>query len=117
MSAGQSSTKIPETGRLSNHRITLHEHCHPAGFRPLLAMDVWVHAFMVDYRPTERGKYIDAFFANVDWQEVERRFGCRQEDDVRAASSAVSRASEREAAPRRARTFHPPVVASGSHVN
>src|SRR5438128_3373052 len=24
----------PETGRLSNHWITLHEHGHPAGFRP-----------------------------------------------------------------------------------
>ena len=76
----------PETGRLSNHWITLHEHGHPAGFRPLLVMDVWEHAFMVDYRPTERGKYIDAFFANVDWQEVERRLGCRREDDVCAAA-------------------------------
>ena len=26
----------PESGRLSNHWITLHEHGHPVGFRPLL---------------------------------------------------------------------------------
>jgi Fe-Mn family superoxide dismutase len=76
----------PLTRRLSNHWITLHEHGHPAGFRPLLVIDVWEHAFMVDYRPTERAKYIDAVFANVDWPEVERRAGCSQEDDVRATA-------------------------------
>jgi Fe-Mn family superoxide dismutase len=70
----------PETGRLSNHWITLHEHGHPAGFRPLLVMDVWEHAFMVDHRPTERERYIDSFFANVNWAEVEHRFGCREHD-------------------------------------
>jgi Fe-Mn family superoxide dismutase len=63
----------PETGRLSNHWITLHEHGHPAGFRPLLVMDVWEHAFLVDYKPTERARYIEAFFANVNWQAVEER--------------------------------------------
>lgn len=64
----------PETGRLSNHWITLHEHGHPAGFRPLLVVDVWEHAFMVDYRPTERGRYLEALFANLDWPCVEQRF-------------------------------------------
>jgi Fe-Mn family superoxide dismutase len=64
----------PETARLSNHWITLHEHGHPAGFRPLLVMDVWEHAFLVDYKPTERGRYIEAFFANVNWPRVEGRF-------------------------------------------
>jgi Fe-Mn family superoxide dismutase len=64
----------PETGRLSNHWITLHEHGHPAGFHPLLVLDVWEHAFLVDYRATERGRYIDAFFANVNWPIVEQRF-------------------------------------------
>src|SRR5262245_17880588 len=76
----------PRTRRLSNHWITLHEHGHPAGCRPLLVMDVWEHAFMVDYRPTERAKYIDAFFANVDWREVERRAGYSPQDDVRATA-------------------------------
>ena len=31
-----------------------------------LMMDVWEHAFMVDYTVTERGKYIDAFLQNVN---------------------------------------------------
>jgi superoxide dismutase, Fe-Mn family len=45
----------------------------PAGFKPLLVMDVWEHAFMRDYQATERGKYIEGFFRNVDWRTVESR--------------------------------------------
>ena len=63
----------PVTGRLSNHWITLHEEGNIAGFRPILVMDVWEHAFLLDYKPAERPKYIDAFMANVDWQVVEER--------------------------------------------
>jgi Fe-Mn family superoxide dismutase len=77
----------PETGRLSNHWISLHEHGHPAGFQPLLVMDVWEHAFLVDYRPTERAKYIEAFFANVSWPVVAARFA-RHARDVRQAAQA-----------------------------
>lgn len=63
----------PFTGRLQNFWITDHEFGHPAGFTPILVMDVWEHAYTVDYKPTERGKYIDAFFRNIDWKLVEAR--------------------------------------------
>ena len=63
----------PMNGNLSNHWITLHEDGHPAGFQPLLVMDVWEHAFMVDYKPAERGKYIEAFFSNICWDAVGKR--------------------------------------------
>jgi Fe-Mn family superoxide dismutase len=63
----------PENGRLSNHWITLHETGHVAGFRPLLVMDVWEHAFLLDYKPAERTKYIEAFFSNINWQVCEER--------------------------------------------
>jgi Fe-Mn family superoxide dismutase len=36
-------------------------------------MDVWEHAFMRDYKATERGAYIAAFFRNVDWRTIEQR--------------------------------------------
>jgi superoxide dismutase, Fe-Mn family len=65
----------PSTGRLSNHWITLHEHGNVAGFRPVLVMDVWEHAFLLDYSPSQRGEYITAFFANVNWRVVDRRIG------------------------------------------
>jgi Fe-Mn family superoxide dismutase len=63
----------PATGRLSNHWITLHETGHVAGFQPILVMDVWEHAFLLDYAPADRPKYIEAFLANVAWDVVESR--------------------------------------------
>jgi superoxide dismutase, Fe-Mn family len=63
----------PANGRLSNHWITLHETGNVAGFNPILVMDVWEHAYLLDYKPAERPKYIEAFFSNIDWAMVERR--------------------------------------------
>ena len=63
----------PANGNLSNHWITLHETGNVAGFNPILVMDVWEHAFLLDYKPAERPKYIEAFFSNIDWAEVESR--------------------------------------------
>jgi superoxide dismutase, Fe-Mn family len=63
----------PKNGRLSNHWITLHETGNVAGFDPILVMDVWEHAYLLDYKPAERPKYIEAFFSNIDWTMVEGR--------------------------------------------
>lgn len=63
----------PATGHVSNHWITLHETGNVAGFVPLLVMDVWEHAFLLDYKPADRPKYIEAFLSNVDWKAVENR--------------------------------------------
>jgi len=63
----------PANGRLSNHWITLHETGNVAGFNPALVMDVWEHAFILDYKPADRPKYIEAFLSNVDWSAVDRR--------------------------------------------
>jgi superoxide dismutase, Fe-Mn family len=63
----------PANGRVSNHWISLHETGNVAGFEPVLVMDVWEHAFLLDYKPAERPKYIEAFFSNIDWSAVEAR--------------------------------------------
>jgi Fe-Mn family superoxide dismutase len=63
----------PITGFLSNHWIELHQDGNIAGFNPILVMDVWEHAFLLDYKPEERPKYIEAFFSNIDWSAVDRR--------------------------------------------
>jgi Fe-Mn family superoxide dismutase len=68
----------PSSGRLSNHWVTLHEIGTIAGFNPVLVMDVWEHAFLLDYPPSERPKYIEAFFSNVDWNAVESRLRGRE---------------------------------------
>ncbi len=67
----------PHSGRLTNHWIASHEIGNIAGFFPMLVMDVWEHAYLLDYRPAERARYIDAFFSNVNWQAVEYRFSLR----------------------------------------
>ena len=59
----------PAQGALSNHWIGLHEEGHPAGFRPILVMDVWEHAFT----GMERPRYIEAFLSNIPWEIVESR--------------------------------------------
>jgi superoxide dismutase, Fe-Mn family len=63
----------PETRRISNHWITLHEDGHPPGFKPIVVMDAWEHAFVPDYKVTERAKYVEAYFKNLDWRACEAR--------------------------------------------
>jgi len=59
-------------GRLINFWINEHDAGHPAGCTPLLIMDVFEHAFMLDYG-LKRADYIEAFFKAVDWDVVGSR--------------------------------------------
>jgi len=59
-------------GRLINFWINEHDVSHPAGCNPVLIMDVFEHAFMIDYG-LKRADYIEAFFRNIDWKAVEAR--------------------------------------------
>lgn len=63
----------PASRRLNNHWITLHEDGHVAGYTPILVIDLWEHAYTVDYLPTQRGAYVDAVLKNIDWAAAERR--------------------------------------------
>ncbi|MDP4020553.1 MAG: Fe-Mn family superoxide dismutase [Candidatus Adlerbacteria bacterium] len=40
----------------------------------ILALDVWEHAYILDYGASGKGKYIDAFFKNLNWEVIEERF-------------------------------------------
>ncbi len=51
-----------------------HELGQLAGLPIVLALDLWEHAFMVDYLPSEKKSYIDAFFENFNWSIAEKRF-------------------------------------------
>ncbi|MGE0681763.1 MAG: superoxide dismutase [Candidatus Binatia bacterium] len=64
----------PATETLTNQFVQLHEDGNVAGFVPLLVMDVWEHAYMVDHGAGGRGDYISAFLNNINWDVVERRF-------------------------------------------
>lgn len=50
-----------------------HELGQLSGLPVMLAIDLWEHAFMVDYVPAEKKTYVDAFLGNVNWSVVEER--------------------------------------------
>lgn len=64
----------PVTGQLLNTFIQDHENGHISGFIPLLVMDAWEHAYMVDFKATGRADYINAFIANINWEIVTKRY-------------------------------------------
>lgn len=60
------------TGRLINQWVNEHDVGHPAGCAPLLVLDVFEHAFMIDYG-LKRADYVESFFNNINWSVVESR--------------------------------------------
>jgi Fe-Mn family superoxide dismutase len=60
------------SGKLLNFWINEHDVSHPSGCNPLLVMDVFEHAFMIDYG-LKRADYIESFFKNIDWDAVDSR--------------------------------------------
>ena len=60
------------SGGLINQWINEHETGHLAGCTPILIMDVFEHAYMIDYG-LKRADYIEVFFNNIDWGAAESR--------------------------------------------
>ena len=40
----------------------------------VLALDMWEHAFVYDYPTSEKNKYVEAFFENLNWKVIEENF-------------------------------------------
>ena len=59
------------TGGLQNYWMWDHMHAPATGI-PLLALDMYEHAYAMDYG-SAAARYIDAFMRNVNWEEVDRR--------------------------------------------
>lgn len=59
--------------RLFNVWVNEHDLGHLAGCAPLLVMDVFEHAYMLDYG-LKRADYIEAFMQAIDWNTVQKRF-------------------------------------------
>lgn len=64
----------PRANTLHTVFVGDHEIGQLAGLPIILALDMWEHAFMVDYVPADKKNYVDAFLANLNWGVVEKRF-------------------------------------------
>ncbi len=64
-----------ESGHLLTQWVDEQHLGHLQGLKPILALDMWEHAFVYDFPTSEKKKYVEAFFENLNWQKVEERFG------------------------------------------
>ena len=60
------------TGRINIYGLESHNQTVPTMVYPILVLDVYEHAYMIDYE-TDRKKYLDVFVANLNWIAVEER--------------------------------------------
>lgn len=60
--------------RIFNVWIDQHGLGLPARTDPLLVIDLWEHAWLADYQPSERTEYVEMLLTQTDWQIVEQRF-------------------------------------------
>lgn len=66
----------PDNGLLHNYLLDAHNVGLILNMKPLLVMDVYEHAYYMDYGTNRRG-YIEAFWQNINWEAVLRRFYSR----------------------------------------
>jgi len=64
----EQETKRPIVMQIEKHNANIFP-----GLKIILALDVWEHAYYLDYK-NERGKFIDAFWNIANWEEAEKRF-------------------------------------------
>ncbi len=65
--------KDPKTGRYLISWVSDHELGMLSGTEIIFALDMWEHAFMVDYTPAEKGDYVNAYLKAVNWEVVANR--------------------------------------------
>jgi Fe-Mn family superoxide dismutase len=58
--------------RIHNYGLDLHNQGVPMGVIPIVVLDVYEHAYMIDFG-TKRPAYLEAFFRNVNWQVADAR--------------------------------------------
>jgi Fe-Mn family superoxide dismutase len=71
------TTYCMNTGRLMMMQVEKHNVNIIPGYRILMALDLWEHAYYLDYK-NDRAKFIDAFWHIVNWDTVEARFVSHQ---------------------------------------
>jgi Fe-Mn family superoxide dismutase len=64
----------PSANTVHTAWVADHELGQLGGLPIIAAMDMWEHAFMVDYLPAEKKSYIEAFLKNMNWSIAEKRY-------------------------------------------
>ena len=63
-----------QTNNLVQYWVDEQQMGHLPGISPIITLDLWEHAFYLDYVTAEKGKYVEAFFANLNWAVAEALF-------------------------------------------
>ncbi|HEY5588102.1 MAG TPA: Fe-Mn family superoxide dismutase [Candidatus Paceibacterota bacterium] len=63
-----------ETNKLLTQWVDEQHIGHLVSCSPILCLDMWEHAYYLDYIPADKKKYIEAFFENLNWEVVEHNY-------------------------------------------
>ncbi len=63
-----------QTNRLLNAWVDEQHLGHLTGLPPILTLDMWEHSFVADYQPSGKKQYVEDFFANINWEVIEKNF-------------------------------------------
>lgn len=70
----------PRAERLLPIWVGDHDIGHLAGIPIIIAIDHWEHAYIPDYMPADKGKYVDAYINNLNWDVLDERFAKMREE-------------------------------------
>jgi Fe-Mn family superoxide dismutase len=66
------------SSRLHNFWVDLHHMSMPADSQIVFVLDLWEHAYMLDFTPAQKADYVKTILENVDWASVEKRFAASE---------------------------------------
>ncbi len=60
----------PLVGRLLLHWVDEQHLGHLTGLSPIVALDMWEHAYLMDFSSADKGKYVEAYLSAMNWQKT-----------------------------------------------
>ena len=63
-----------ENDKLLNAWVDEQQLGHLMGAQAILALDMWEHSFVLDYKPSGKVQYINDFFENLNWSKIEDNY-------------------------------------------